>query len=85
MAGLKMRAEIKHMPAIYKVQQLQVQVPNNVTWVWEFDILLGHLLTKLEAVKAAQDAAKKGQPAAPAAAGQPAAPAGQPAAPAAGK
>jgi uncharacterized lipoprotein YmbA len=51
MVGLKVGARPKHMKAIYKTQQRQVQVGNNQTWGWEFDILLGHLLTQVENIK----------------------------------
>lgn len=49
--GLKIGAKVKHMKAIYNLQQLQVQIPNNQTWDWEFDILLGHLMSDLEAIE----------------------------------
>ncbi len=79
--GLKIgaRPTKQHMALIYKVQQLQVQVPNNRTWDWEFDILLGHLLSKHEAVnKGAGTPAEA--PATPGAAAAPgAAPAAAPA------
>lgn len=81
--GLKVgaRPTKAHMAAIYRVQQLQVQVPNNVTWDWEFDVMLGHLLSNFEAANGA--AAPAEAPAAPAGApaDAPAAPAGAPTAP----
>lgn len=73
--GLKMRASsVAHMKAIYATQQREVQKPNNTTWDWEFDILLNHMLTRLEAAAKAIDAEKKGgaAAAAPAAAKKPA-------------
>ncbi|HAN32416.1 MAG TPA: hypothetical protein DCQ06_12545 [Myxococcales bacterium] len=68
--GLKIGARsVEHMKAIYKTQQLEVQKPNNNTWDWEFDILLNHMLSRLEKAAKAIDAEKKGgaAPAAPAA------------------
>ena len=70
--GLKMGARsVEHMKAIYKTQQREVQKPNNQTWDWEFDILLNHMLTRLEKAAKAIEAEKKGGAAKPA----PAAPA----------
>ena len=73
--GLKMRASsVAHMKAIYATQQREVQKPGNTTWDWEFDILLNHMLTRLEAAAKSIDAEKKGgAPAAPAPAAKPAA------------
>lgn len=44
LAGLKALAKPEHMKAIYNVQQLDVsRGPVAQSWIWEFDILLGHL------------------------------------------
>jgi hypothetical protein len=73
-AGLKSAAEPRHIPMIYKLQQEQVQIPNNQTWDWEFDILINHLASRVEAARAANPGAAAGEPAAepaaPAAAGE---------------
>ena len=55
----------------WETQQREVQKPNNRTWDWEFDILLNHMLTRLEKAAKAIEAEKKGGAAKPA----PAAPA----------
>ena len=56
-AGFRAAAEPRHIPMLYKLQQEQVQIPNNQTWDWEFDILLNHLATRVEQAKAAGGAA----------------------------
>ena len=63
--GLKIgaRPNKAHMGNIYKIQQLQVQVANNKTWDWEFDILLGHLLSHHEAANKGKEAAPAEAPA----------------------
>lgn len=48
-AGFKSCAQPNHLAMLYKLQQLQVQIPNNETWDWEFDILLNHLASRIEA------------------------------------
>ncbi len=64
--GLKLGARsVEHMKLIYATQQREVQKPNNATWDWEFDILLNHMLSRLEAAAKAIDAQKKGGAAAP--------------------
>ena len=64
--GFKLGARTRHIPMLYKLQQEQVQIPNNETWDWEFDILLNHLTTKVEQASDGQGAAPAGAPAAPA-------------------
>ncbi|MCO4760416.1 MAG: hypothetical protein KC502_02855 [Myxococcales bacterium] len=59
--GLKMRAaSVEHMKLIYATQQREVQKPNNTTWDWEFDILLNHMMSRLEKAAAAINAEKGG-------------------------
>ncbi len=55
-AGIKHAARARHIKGVYHTQQLQVAVPNNQTWLWEFDVILGHLTTEFEALKAKVDA-----------------------------
>lgn len=55
--GFRAAAETRHIPMLYKVQQEQVQIPNNQTWDWEFDILLNHLATRVEQAKAGEGGA----------------------------
>ncbi len=81
--GFKLGARTRHIPMLYKLQQEQVQIPNNETWDWEFDILLNHLTTKVEQAGEGQGEAPAGGAAPAPAAAPAAAPAGDAAAPAA--
>ena len=56
-AGIKSAswlAKIRNTKNIYDAQQRQVQVPNNTTWIWEFDIILNHIASKAEELGAGQ-------------------------------
>ena len=45
MAGIKNVAKVKDMKAVYQVQQEQIAfLPATQSWLWDFDVLLNHLL-----------------------------------------
>ncbi len=45
--GADWGTRIRNTKAIYQTQQRQVQVPNNKTWDWEFDIIINHISTAI--------------------------------------
>lgn len=72
--GASWPLRIRNTKIIYQTQQRQVQVPNNRTWIWEFDVILNHISSAIDMLSAPKGEKEPAAPAGDAPAGD--APAG---------